>query len=157
MVIREAVHQCSFHRWASAITAVACVAFGGSECSGATGVQPVSAIRVQPSAVSLQVPGQTTLSATAVDGAGRTLAVGQLYWSSEDTSIATVSSSGVVTTVTPGRARIAASADGVTGIAVVTVSAVAVAEVVVVPETLTVAPTATGQLRATASMPPAMS
>jgi hypothetical protein len=150
MAIRKAVHQGSSRRRALAIAAVASLAISGGGCSGPTGIQAVSAIRVQPSAIALLVPRQTTLHATAVDVAGRALAVGQVYWSSEDTSIATVSSSGVVTAVTPGRARIAASANGVTGIAIVTVSAVTVAEVVVVPETLTVAPNAMGQLRATA-------
>jgi Bacterial Ig-like domain (group 2) len=153
MAIRTAVNQGGSHRWVRAIAAVACLVISGGGCSGPTGIQAVSAIRVQPSAIALLVPRQTTLRATAVDAAGRVLAMSRVYWSSEDTTIATVSSSGVVTAVTPGRARIAASAEGVTGIAIVTISAVTVAEVVVLPETLTVTPNATGQLRATAYDP----
>lgn len=150
MASRMAVRQGSNHRWPPALAALACLVIIGGGCSAATDIQAVSAIHVQPGAVALLVPGQTTLRATAVGVAGQTLAMHQVYWSSEDTTIATVSSSGVVTAATPGRARIAASADGVTGIAIVTVSAVAVAAVVVVPETLTVVPHATGRLQATA-------
>ena len=150
MAIRTAVSQGSSYRWGPAIAAVASLVFSGGGCSGPTGIQAVSAIRVQPSAIALLVSRQTTLRATAVDVSGRVVAMDQVYWSSDDSAIATVSTSGVVTAVTPGRARIAASAGGVTGIAIVTVSAVTVAEVVVVPETLRVAPNAVGQLRATA-------
>jgi hypothetical protein len=150
MAIRIAINRGSSYRSVPAIAAVAALVVSGGGCSGPTGIQNVSAIRIQPSAIALIVPRQTTLRASAVDAAGRVVAMDQLYWSSEDTTIATVSSGGVVTAVTPGVARIAASAEGVTGIAIVTVSAVTVAEVVVVPETLRVAPTATGQLRATA-------
>ncbi|GEM_PF-3719712 len=150
MAIRKAVDRGSTCRWVPAIAAVASLVISGSGCSAPTGIQTVSAIRIQPSAIALLVPRQTTLRATAVDARGRVVTMDQVYWSSEDTTIATVSSSGVVTAVTPGRARIAASAEGVTGIAVVTVSAVTVAEVVVVPETLRVVPNAMGQLRATA-------
>jgi hypothetical protein len=153
MTIRMAVNHGSSHRWAPTIAAVASLAISGGGCSGPTGIQAISAIRIQPSAIALLVARQTTLQATAVDAAGRVLAMDHVYWSSEDTTIATVSSGGIVTAVTPGRARIAASAEGVTGIAIVTVSAVTVAEVVVVPETLTVAPNAAGQLRATAYDP----
>jgi uncharacterized protein YjdB len=153
MVSRMAVNQGSSHRWAPAVSALASLAIIGSGCSGPTGIQAVSAIHVQPSAIALLVHGQATLRATAVDAAGRVLATHQVYWSSEDANIATVSSDGVVTAVTPGRVSIAASADGVTGMAIVTVSAVTVAEVVIVPETLAVAPSATGQLRATAYDP----
>jgi hypothetical protein len=150
MAVRIAVNQGSSHRWVPALAALASLVISGGGCSGATDVQAVSAINVQPATVALLVPGQATLRATAVDVAGKALAMRQVYWSSEDTNIATVSSSGVVTAVTPGRARIAASADGVTGMAIVTVSAVTVAAVTIVPETLTVAPNGTGQLQATA-------
>ncbi len=150
MAIRIVVNQGRSHPWVPAIAALAFLVSNGGACSGPTDTQAVSAIHVQPSTVSLLVPGQATLRATAVNVAGRVLAIRQVYWSSEDTNIATVSSTGVVTSVIPGGARIAASADGVTGIAIVTVSAVAVTRVAIVPESLTVAPNDTGQLVATA-------
>jgi uncharacterized protein YjdB len=150
MASRMPVGQGRNHWWPPALTALASLVIIGGGCSGATDIQAVSAIHVQPATVALFVPGQATLRVAAVDAAGQVLAMHQVYWSSEDTNIATVSSSGVVTAVTPGRARIAASADGVTGIAVVTVSAVTVTDVVIVPDTLTVAQNATGQLLATA-------
>ena len=59
----------------------------------------------------------------------------------------------VVTAAATGRVNVAASAGGVTGIAIVTVSPVSVADVVVVPETLTVMPKGTGQLNAAAFGP----
>ena len=153
MTSRLPVNQGTSGQWTPAIAALWCLTITGAACSGVTNIQSVSAIHVQPSAIALLVQGQDTLRATAVDAAGRTLAIHQLFWSSQDVDIATVSSTGVVTAVTPGRVSIAASADGVTGMAVVTVSAATVAKVVVVPDTLALAPNATGQLRATAYNP----
>jgi uncharacterized protein YjdB len=131
-------------------TALALLAVAGVACSHATAVTTVSVIDVSPATANVVVRQQVTLRATLKDAAGHALAGPHLFWSSEDSAVAVVSSSGVVTAVAPGRVRVAASAEGVTGTAVVTVLGVSVVTVVIVPDTLTITRGNTGQLRATA-------
>ena len=71
---------------------------------------------------SLQVGGSAQASAVARDAAGNTLSGKSFVWSSATTSVASVSSSGVVTGLASGSAQIRATADGVVGAATVTVS-----------------------------------
>jgi uncharacterized protein YjdB len=150
----ESVGQRDIHRWAPSparLALLVMVAIGG--CSGATDSRPVGAIHIQPATAGMVVERQTTLRATAVDASGKPIAISPMHWSSADPAIATVSGAGVVSALTPGRVNIAASADGVTGIAIVTVSPLDIADVVVLPETLTVMQNATGQLSAAAFAP----
>jgi hypothetical protein len=121
-----------------------------TDCSRATAVHAVAKVAVTPQTATLIVNRQVTLRASLVDPTGRVVAGPSVYWSSEDTMIARVSSIGVVTGVSPGGVLIAASAGGTSGTATVTVSAVPVTSVTIVPDTLTVAPGANGRLRATA-------
>ena len=75
------------------------------------------------------IVGQTTLaSAVPLDGLGNPMTA-SVSWSSLDPSIATVSSSGVVTGVAAGSVIIRASAGGVTGDASLTVTTAPVASV----------------------------
>jgi len=121
-----------------------------ASCSTATGVQSIAKIEITPPSASLVVQHQVTLQASPMDASGQRLTGRVVYWSSEDPTIATVSSSGVVTGVSPGGVRIAASAEGRSGTATVTVSDVPVASVTIVPDTLTIMPGASGRLLATA-------
>ncbi len=73
--------------------------------------------------------------ARPLDAAGNSVTVRTLAWSSNNTSVATVSDAGVVTTLAPGDARIAVSALGKSATATVTVTPRAVASVVVAPAT----------------------
>jgi uncharacterized protein YjdB len=96
---------------------------------------PAANVTVAPSTLPL-IQGQTgTLSATVTDAGGNVLNR-PVTWTSDHTNIATVSSTGVVTGVSPGSATItAAEAGGKTGTASVTVSTVPIASVTVAPST----------------------
>jgi uncharacterized protein YjdB len=119
-------------------------------CLTTTAVQTVAKVSVTPPTANLIVHDQVTLQASLTDGHGQVLKGPFIYWSSQDTTIAAVSSTGVVTAKSPGRAQIAASADGVSGSATITVASVQVASVAVVPDTLHLTYKTTGQLIATA-------
>jgi len=79
----------------------------------------VSSVKVSPATLAIYVGDSSPLSAVVTpDNA----ADKNVKWSSSMTSVATVSSSGVVTGVAEGTAVISAMADGVTGTCTVTVS-----------------------------------
>jgi uncharacterized protein YjdB len=96
---------------------------------------PVASVSVTPSTASTIVGQSVTLTATPKDGAGNTLTGRVVGWTSSNTSIATVTSSGVVTGVGSGTATITASSEGVSGSATVTVGGIPVASVTVSPST----------------------
>ncbi|MGE0441940.1 MAG: Ig-like domain-containing protein [Gemmatimonadales bacterium] len=77
---------------------------------------------VSPATATL-VPQQTqTLTATTLDGSGNPLTGRTISWSTSAPGVATVSSAGVTTAVTPGAATIAATSEGKTGSAQLTVA-----------------------------------
>ena len=123
---------------------------GATGCTTATGVQNVSKITVTPTSVAVVVHDHTTLHASLVDAAGQAVNGPSVFWSSEDSTVAVVSSSGIVTAMSAGVVRIAASAEGASATATVTVSAVRVASIVAVPDTLRLGPGASSRLLATA-------
>lgn len=120
--------------------------------------QPI-AIRVIPiSVASVQVAGTTSLqrnntfqfTATTRDGLGNVLTGRVVTWSSSNTNVATVSSTGLVTGVAGGSATITATSEGVQG--TLTVNVVTdVASVTVAPSSFTLTTLGgTQQLTATA-------
>ena len=116
-------------------------------------VVPVVSVSVSPTTASVIVGGSTTLIATPRDSAGQPLFNRVIGWSSSNSSIATVNSSGVVTGVAAGSAIITASVEGKTGTATITVSTVAqgqVASITVSPPSATVNVAWTTNLSATA-------
>ncbi len=123
---------------------------GATGCTTATGVQGVSKITVTPANVAVVVHDHATLHASLLDASGQLVNGPSVFWSSEDSTIAVVSASGVVTAMSAGVVRIAASAEGASATATVTVSAVRVASIVVVPDTLRLGPGASSRLLATA-------
>jgi uncharacterized protein YjdB len=97
-------------------------------------VIPVARVDVQPTTVSLN-PAQTSqLTATAYDQANNVLQR-SVSWTSSNQSVATVSTSGLVTAVSTGNATITATAGGVSGSAVVSVANVPITSVTVTPTT----------------------
>jgi hypothetical protein len=122
-------------------------------CAGPTDVTGVAQVVVSPAAVDLGTGGQTALEAQVLDRAGHPLQGRSVYWSTEDSAVAAVSSAGVVVGNMAGRVRVAASVAGVSGTSTVTVVSVVIASVVITPAQVTVAPGATAQLQAAAFDP----
>lgn len=96
---------------------------------------PVSSVQVAPAAVQLGIGSSAQLSATPRDGHGNSLVGRMVTWASSDSSVATVSPSGLVTGVSTGSATVSATSEGKTGTTNMVVDADPVATVVVSPST----------------------
>ena len=83
----------------------------------------VEAVDVSPDALQLSAGASGALNAQATDADGNVLTGRRIVWASSNPAVATVSDRGVVTAVQAGRADIAATAEGKTGVAAVTVLA----------------------------------
>lgn len=108
-----------------------------TSCRDATvAVSPVASLELTPPTASVRAGATVTLVARPLDANGNVVDVRTIVYSSSNRSIATVSTTGVVTALTPGEARIAASVFGKSATAVITVTARPVASVVVTPATV---------------------
>jgi alpha-tubulin suppressor-like RCC1 family protein/uncharacterized protein YjdB len=84
---------------------------------------PVASVTVSPSSATIQVGATQQLTATLKDANGTTLTGRTVSWSSSNTAVATVSSSGLVSGVAAGGpVTITAAVEGKSGTAQVTVS-----------------------------------
>ena len=88
---------------------------------------------VTPSSANLPIGTSLQLNATTQDAQGNTLTGRVVTWSSANTAVATVSSSGLVTAVGAGTVVITATSEGKTGQATVTVDPPPVTTVTVTP------------------------
>ena len=100
----------------------------GGSGSGETGGDPaqdtaVDTITLSKSSSSLEVGGSETLTAVLKNAAGTELTGKTVTWTSDKTDVATVSSSGVVTALKAGSAKITASCEGKSAECTVTVTA----------------------------------
>src|SRR5207249_10482029 len=93
----------------------------------------VAPVTVSPATVSISVGQLLQLTATPKDSAGAALTGRTVMWTSSNASVATVSSSGLVTGSVAGTATITAISEGKTGSAAVTVAPVPVASVTISP------------------------
>src|SRR5258708_19747164 len=73
---------------------------------------PVAAIRIAPDSTLICVHGATQLAAATYDASGHTLSGHPITWSSADTTIATVDSTGLVRGVRVGPVYVRAAAEG---------------------------------------------
>ena len=112
-------------------------------------VVPVASVTVAPAAPSVNEGTTVQLTANPKDANGNPLSGRVVTWASSNTSVATVSSSGLVTGKVAGSATITATSEGQSGTATVTVVHVAVASVTVSPATASVQVGSTIQLTAT--------
>jgi len=132
-------------------TTVTATSEGKSGASTVTVVPiPVGSVAVDPTTATVTV-GQSpvTLTATVRDTSGTVVTDRAVTWSSSDATIATVSTTGVVTGRNPGTVTITATSEGVNGTATVTVQPAPVASVTLQPTSLTLEPGQTGTLTAT--------
>jgi uncharacterized protein YjdB len=95
------------------------------------------------------VGGTVPLTATPEDATGNVLKDRAVDWSSDNTSVATVSSNGMVSALAAGSATIAATSEGMVGTSSITVTSVAVASVSVSPSSAGINAGTTRQLTAT--------
>ncbi len=155
--------------WTSSNTAVANVAPTGVVTANAVGTTtisatsegvtasaivtvspvPVATVTILPSNTTVTVGLTAILAPTVRDANGLAVIDRVLTWSSSDERVATVSTAGVVRGLAPGSAVIAATSEGVTGTAVVTVVSIAVGSVTVLPTSATVQRGANTNLTAT--------
>ena len=110
---------------------------------------PVASVSVTPSSANVAITGTVQLTATPKDANGNPLTGRAISWSSSDNTIATVSSSGLVTGVAAGTVTITATSEGKSGTASITVAGAPVATVTVTPASASVQAGQTVQLTAT--------
>jgi uncharacterized protein YjdB len=111
---------------------------------------PVASVTVSPGSATVSVGQTVQLTATPKDAGGNPLAGRSVTWSSGNTTVATVSGSGLVTARAAGSTTITATSGGQSGTASLTVTVVPVASVTVSPAVASVAVGSTLQLSATA-------
>ena len=111
---------------------------------------PVATMTVSPSSASVAVGGTRQLAAQLKDSTGNVLTDRTVTWSSSNTGVSTVSTSGMVTAIAAGNATIAAMSETKTGASQITVAVVPVSTVTVNPATASVAVGGTQQLTAIA-------
>lgn len=112
---------------------------------------PVASVTVTPSSATVDVGKTVPLSAVTKDANGNVLTGRTITWSSSDETVATVSSTGVVTGQGSGgkTATITATSEGKSGTATITVNLVPVGSVTVTPSPASVIVGQTTQLTAT--------
>ena len=110
---------------------------------------PVGSVTVAPAAKALLVTQTAALAPTVRDSLGTIVTDRVVTWGSNNIAVATVSTAGVVTAVTPGTATITATSETKSGTSTITVSLVPVSSVVVSPPSAGIRVSATTQLTAT--------
>jgi uncharacterized protein YjdB len=113
-------------------------------------LRPVATVSVTPSSVSLTAGTTTALTAQALDNLSLPVVGAVITYTSANTSVATVNSSGVVTGVAQGTTQVTATSQGISGTASITVTPRPVASVTVSPSSLSLFTGATGPITAQA-------
>src|SRR5690348_12594788 len=98
---------------------------------------PVASVTVSPPNKTMNVGDTATFTATTKDAQGHVLTGRAIAWSSDNTAVATVDSTGLVTAVAAGSANITATSEGQSGSSAVTVNPVPVGSVIVKPQDTT--------------------
>jgi uncharacterized protein YjdB len=135
-------------------TALAFLAVAEGGCRADTRVAPggadVAAVELSRTTLALPLGGTAALDVAVRDAAGNALPIGEVHWSTSDAKVARVSSSGVVTAVALGSATIAATVQGKSATAVLTVAPRPASLVRITPGALTLAPGQQASLSAAA-------
>src|SRR2546421_607480 len=90
---------------------------------------PVASVTVTPTPATVPAGQTLQLTATTKDANGNVLTARFVSWASDNTAVATVSSTGLVTGVTQGQATITATSETKTGTAAMTVVSLVFAQV----------------------------
>ncbi len=115
--------------------------------SATTTVPPVASVSLTPTTAAVLTGATQAFTATLRDAAGATLTGRAVNWSSSNTGVASVNSSGIATGVAAGTATITATSEGRSGTATLTVSVPAPAPVATVTLAPTTATITTGTTR----------
>lgn len=105
-----------------------------------------STVTLTPSNANVIVGSTVQLASQITDGAGNILSDRPIAYSSDNSAIASVNTTGLVTALAPGAVKITAVSEGKTGTANIAVSPLPVASVQITPGTATVIMGATRQL-----------
>ncbi len=97
----------------------------GSQVTVNAAAVPVASVQVSPPTGTINVGGTTQLTAVAKDGSGNVLAGRPITWTTGNGSVATVSSSGLVTGAGAGTTTITATSEGKSAGSQITVNSVA--------------------------------
>ena len=133
-----------------ALTLLAAIACSGDDPTAVTQPVAVATVTVSPGSQTLVVGATATLTATLADAAGNPITGRPITWVSNNPAVATVTSSGVVTAIAEGVARIDGSSGGKYGAANIVVNRTSVARIDITPATLSLSKGETGALSATA-------
>ena len=104
-----------------------------------TVAQVVASVTVTPAAETVVEADTLRLAAVAADANGHTVNDAVFAWASNDTTVAVIDDSGLVTGVAPGRAMATATAAGVSGGAELVVAAAVTTAITVTPDTVLLA------------------
>src|SRR6187401_1447954 len=108
----------SKRRWLATFVVAALACKGDSLEPGGS----VASVVISPRTATVAVGSALPLTAEALDGSGKAVDGRRMAWASSDRTIATVSNDGVVTGVATGTVQIAASTEGKSAIAEITVN-----------------------------------
>lgn len=106
-------------------------------------------VTVAPSSANMYPGDNLQLQASVLDDNGRVINGASVQWSSSNSGIASVASSGAVKAVAPGSATITASSEGKSGTATITVRSATVASITLSPTSLSLEVGKTAQVTAT--------
>jgi uncharacterized protein YjdB len=109
---------------------------------------PVNGVRLTPASRDLLVGQTLQLVAEPIDAQGAVLPGRPVTFTTSNATVATVSTTGVVTALAPGGTIITAASEGKTSVATITVSSVPIASVVVTPSANPLVVGQTTQLKA---------
>ena len=117
--------------------ALAGLCFSVLSCGGSSVTPPtaVASVQITPGSSGLFIAETVQLSAAAKDGSGNVLANRTVLWNSTNSTIASTTSSGLVSALSVGTTDISASSEGQSASITITVALVPVATVAVTPST----------------------
>ncbi|HEV8448246.1 MAG TPA: Ig-like domain-containing protein [Gemmatimonadaceae bacterium] len=132
--------------WSLAAAVAACAGTTPDQVSG----PQIASVSITPPTTTLSIGSQAPLQASVRDASGNSISGADVFWSVQDATVATVSSAGVVTGLAIGSTQVAASSNGKSGIATITVQKIPVSSVVVTPPHVDASPGGKAPLSATA-------